>query len=334
LKSFGKAVNKPFEKVTKEDIENYLISIKGKQEQTKGNFKVLLKVFFKWLYKTKGDAYPEIVEWIKSSVKNARRTMPDELLTVEEVLSLVNAGNSLRDKALVFTLYDSACRIGELLNVRVKDIQSDNYGVLLNVTGKTGQRKIRLMNSVNTLILWVNNHPQKNDPNAYVFCSFNRSSYGNKLTQRTVYGLLEYLAQKTGLKKHIHPHLFRHSRLTELTKKGYPEMFLRHFAGWVAKSNMPEIYINLSAKDMDKMMLEKEGVKEFSKVELVEALKPIPCPRCSEVNSATNKYCSKCAMPLDQESIVGIERENAIKKAILNNPKIMELLEASLKTSP
>ena len=40
-------------------------------------------------------------------------------------------------------LYDSGCRIGELLTLRVKDIEYDDYGIRLTVNGKTGVRRVR-----------------------------------------------------------------------------------------------------------------------------------------------------------------------------------------------
>jgi len=332
LKMFCKEVRKSFEAITKEDMENFLISIKDCPEKTKSNMKVVLKKFFQWFYKMENKEYPEIVKWIKTSVKNARRKMPEELLTLKEVLDLANVSDNLRDKALVLVLYESAMRVGELIDLKIKDVVSDNYGILLTISGKTGMRKVRLVNSVNSLVLWLNNHPEKNNPDAYVFVSFNRYRYGKKLIIRSIQKILRTLKERTEIKKHIHPHLFRHSRLSELTRKGYPESFLRQFAGWTAKSNMPEVYIHLSAKNIDDMMLEKEGLKELNKLEIVNVLKPITCPKCSEINQATNKFCSRCATPLDEKSMKEIEAENRIKRVIMSNPKIMEMLEASLKT--
>lgn len=103
LKSFCRVVKKPFEDVTKEDLESYLLSIKDKPEKTKANFKGAIKTFFKWFYKTE-DSYPGIVRWINSSVKNARIKMPGDMLTQEEVLAIANASDNLRDRAMVLVL--------------------------------------------------------------------------------------------------------------------------------------------------------------------------------------------------------------------------------------
>ncbi|RLF00099.1 MAG: hypothetical protein DRJ59_07465 [Thermoprotei archaeon] len=44
--------------------------------------------------------------------------LSEELLTEEEVKRLVKHATNLRDKALILTLYESGCRIGELLSLR------------------------------------------------------------------------------------------------------------------------------------------------------------------------------------------------------------------------
>ncbi len=46
----------------------------------------------------------------------------------------------------------------------------DKYGAVLMVTGKTGDRRIRLVASTLTLQSWLNDHPIKNDPEAYLWC--------------------------------------------------------------------------------------------------------------------------------------------------------------------
>ncbi len=331
LKMFCKEVKKPFRQMTKKDIENYLISRKDRPEKTKYLMKVILKKFFQWFYKMEDKDYPDIVKWIKPSIRNAKKKMPEELLTPNEVLKIANASDNIRDKALVLTLYESACRIGEIINLKIKNVVSDDYGVILTVSGKTGMRKVRLINSSNILILWLNNHPYKNNPDSNVFVSFSHRTYGKKLTSKGIYDVLQKLAKRAGIKKKVHPHLFRHSRLSELTRKGYPESFLRQFAGWTPSSKMPEVYIHLSAKNIDEMMLKKEGLKEKKSKELVDVLKPIKCPKCSEINLATNRFCSRCATPLDEKSREEIFAENLIKKVIMTNPEIMKMIRISIE---
>jgi len=72
-------------------------------------------VFYRWLRKCE---HPEEVSWIRIKVKSAPK-LPEELLTVEEINKLVNAAEHVRDKAFILTLYESGCRIGELLALQI-----------------------------------------------------------------------------------------------------------------------------------------------------------------------------------------------------------------------
>ena len=59
----------------------------------------------------------------------------------------------------------------------------------------------------------------------------------------------------------------------------------------------------------------------------LSGLKPINCQRCDESNQATNKFCSRCGLPLDEEAMA-----NAIKKSLERNQAddvMDELLEDS-----
>ncbi len=80
-------VKRDFKKITKEDIENYFSSlgdIKPKTWTVKGSF---VKAFFRWLYNS--DEYPSIVKWIKTSTKNNNHKLPSDLLTMDEVKSMI-----------------------------------------------------------------------------------------------------------------------------------------------------------------------------------------------------------------------------------------------------
>ena len=85
---------------------------------------------------------------------------------------------------------DSGCRIGELLTLRIKNIQFDDYGGVLLVTGKTGQRRVRIIHSVQRLQTWLDQPPSHNNPEAVVFCSISNKSKGAQLSYEAVSRLL------------------------------------------------------------------------------------------------------------------------------------------------
>jgi len=150
LERIARWLNKPFLKVEKEDVMAFVqrIESNGYSEWTKHDYQLILKKFFKWLKKT--DDYPEEVEWVSTRVKN-NHMLPEEILTEDEVKKLVEAAYNLRDKAFILVLYESGCRIGEFLSLRLRNIQFDEYGAqlkdILHVMRVLGHKNIN-----NTLI--------------------------------------------------------------------------------------------------------------------------------------------------------------------------------------
>ena len=102
-----------------------------------------------------------------------QQKLPSELLNEEDITAMINHTTSLRNRAIIMSLYESGCRIGEFLKMRIKDITFDKYGCLMDVTGKTGGRRIRIVVSSAYLMEWVNKHPDKDNPEAFLWLKNN-----------------------------------------------------------------------------------------------------------------------------------------------------------------
>lgn len=91
----------------------------------------------------------------------------EHMLTEEEIKKLIDFAPSVQEKALIATLYESGCRIGELIFLKIGHVKFDDHGAQLFVTGKTGLRRVRVVASVPYLIEWLNKHPLKDDSEAF-----------------------------------------------------------------------------------------------------------------------------------------------------------------------
>ena len=118
----ARVTDKPFESLGRRDVERLVswINASDYSENTKRDYKIVLKKFYQWLRGCNEEEheYPEEVKWIKTRLKR-RRLLPQALLTPEEVKRLVNAAENPRDKAFILTHYESGCRIGETLSLRI-----------------------------------------------------------------------------------------------------------------------------------------------------------------------------------------------------------------------
>lgn len=321
-------LKKAYKNARKQDIEDFCIGLRegmrlrnetfltekgtyleqfGPYKQSSLNtYNAVVKKFYRWLYGLPKDEDPEITEWIRTREKTNNRKLPEDLLTAAEVKSIVEAATDPRDKAMMMVLYESGCRCGELLSLRVKSVRFDDYGAQIVVDGKTGMRRIRLIDAIPELRMWLNHHPLKDDPDAPLWINLKYSNFqalGPAGVERTI----RKLAKRAGITKRIHPHLFRHSRFTELAQH-FTESELRLLGGWSGRSDMIETYVHLAGRDIDKKMLELKGVA-IDKRDLSSPLEARKCPRCEEVNPHSARFCNRCTLPLDPKAAMELEEQ-------------------------
>ncbi|MCK5341861.1 MAG: tyrosine-type recombinase/integrase [Candidatus Heimdallarchaeota archaeon] len=321
--------NKKFEDINKNDIDAYIIDRRSRlKPKTVHNDIVDLRLFFKWFK-------PDNTFFVGIKTKQPKNRLPTtELLKQEDVTQMLTACENQRDRAFLIVLWDSGARVGEILNLNIRDVQLDKYGAVAIVDGKTGMRRLRLIDAVPDLQMWLNQHPQRNNPDAPLFVTSRK--YGGqpqRLDIRTVQNLVKTIADHAGIKKNVHCHGFRHGRLTDLVKLGFKESELRIIAGWSDESNMPAVYIHMSGDDVESKMLAAHGIIEENKEEVKDNLQPIECPRCKTKNAHDAKYCSTCSMVLDMKTAIDEDAEvNDLIKMVEEDPaKLIRVLKKGMQ---
>ncbi len=276
-----------FKKITKKDMIDFFEVWKDYKSPS---LKISVKAFYKWLY---GGTYPESVSWIKPHGFEKRK-LPEDLLAPDEIKKLADSTLNPRDRALILLLYESGCRAGELIGLNLKDVKFDEYGAVIILNGKTGMRRVRIIDCVPDLKTWLNNHPRAQDPNAPLFLEL-RGKFKNLGNHATLANIIKAAKRRAGINKRIYPHLFRHSRATHLAKD-FTEQELKIIFGWTGGSRMPATYVHLSGADIDKKMLEKRGIIENKTKEIASDLTPVVCKNCSCQNSSTARFCTQCGI--------------------------------------
>lgn len=341
LQKISTWLNKDFDKADKQDIMDLcnIIEKNGYSDWTKHDYRVCIKKFYTWLKNKDIDdidewGTPKEVKWIKIKAPKDSKKVPSDLLTPKDVQSLAEHTRNLREKALLLTLYESGARIGELLNLKIKDVTFDEYGAQLNLTGKTGYRKIRIIGSAPAISQWIQHeHPKRNNKETYLFCSINEGKEGEMLSYDATKKVLNRIAKRADFKKKINPHIFRHSRATELAEF-LNDAPLCNYMGWVQGSQMSRIYTHI--QDTDRLILEINGLVKKEKGERGQ-FKDVVCPRCSTKNPYGSKFCAQCSMGLDLKSIEGYDKtsKEAIKKIddTRNIEAIVEMVMKKLEDS-
>jgi integrase len=147
-------LKKDLEQATQKDLMQVVATIQGREDYspwTKQSYRSILKKFYKWLkygdnYQQRHE-YPKIVSWIVTNIKSKDKPKIEAsaLLAEEEIEKLLKVAVQPRDKAFISMLYELGARIGEIGNLRVKDVVKDKYSFIVNLRGKTGQRTPRIV---------------------------------------------------------------------------------------------------------------------------------------------------------------------------------------------
>ena len=333
LRTIAESFDKDFDQVTKKDVEDYVYRIERSDYSpwTKHDYKVVLKRFYKWLRKT-GDEYPEEVKWVKTTMKAKDEILPEDLLTEDEIMKMINACDSPRDRAFIITLYESGARIGELGTLRVGDVVFEESYSRLILKGKTGSRRVIVVASTPYLATWIQHHPLKNDVDAPLWVNLGTVNRHDAMSYPGLAKLLRVAAVKAKLNKKIHPHKLRHSRATYLASK-LTEAQMNQVFGWKQGSDMPSVYVHMSGRDTDDAML---GVYGLKKVEHEQSkMTPKICPRCQVSNVVDSKFCSKCGLALDVKAAAEIEdarsKADGIMDELMKDSEFRELLQRKMK---
>ncbi|MCK5171316.1 MAG: tyrosine-type recombinase/integrase [Bacteroidales bacterium] len=183
----------------------YLVKIKNisasYQRQIVGGF----KLFYKEIYKRD---IP--FEYLK--VERHESKLPI-VLSKNEVNRIVNSIKNIKHKALISLLYSSGLRIGELLNLKKTDIDSER--MVVHVKDAKG-KKDRYTILSNRILELLRNYYTEYRPKDYLF----EGQKGGKYSSESAGQLFKRALKRANIKKSATLHTLRHSFATHLLEDG------------------------------------------------------------------------------------------------------------------
>jgi integrase/recombinase XerD len=273
----------------------------------------------------------------KRKADKEEKVKASDLITREEFDKLIECIPKVsryptRDKAMLYVMYEFAARPSELLNMRLRDVEvNDNY-VRITTTGKTGVKTLTLVLSYKPLLEWLEMHPAKDDPNAYLWYSKSkgRVSY-NRLRM-----FVKELAKVAGIKKKkdVWLYLFRHSALTEY-EKTYGSAITEVYGNWVKGSPIRNRYIHLANSDQHNAVVKRYGLLDSKNSSSSNSnnnntiLEPIRCYRCNAINEPTAKVCYNCSLILDKRFALELSKKE--EEARKEKDDKVKMLESEVK---
>ena len=140
------------------------------------------------------------------------------VLSKNEIVELLEAAISLRDKLLLGLMYATGMRVSEVARVKFKDIDFDRNLINIWHAKHAVDRQVALPQSYRSLLRSLAGAAEKNP---YLFPSEQGRGRKNRhLSPRTIQRVLERTLQMTGIKKPATPHSLRHSFATHCFENG------------------------------------------------------------------------------------------------------------------
>jgi integrase len=205
--------DKSFAKMKREDIIAYINSLRKPDAQdpmhkwigTYNLYLMCIKRFFKWVYtpalEPKQRPKPQIIQNIPSlKRKEISIYKPSDLWTLEDDLLFLKWCPNKRDRCYHAISRDLSARPHEILGLKLKDIVfksvgSKQYAEVI-VNGKTGARHLPLIDSLPYIKEWSDQHPQRNNPEAYFICSHDRKAFAKQMSLKGLQYIYKQYSKK------------------------------------------------------------------------------------------------------------------------------------------
>lgn len=336
LRMIADMLGKDLGSLTKDDAEAFLASVNRRDEwspHTQRDYIRTFKQFYLWrqdedhrlengdeLGRREARKFYKYVK--KISTAHPRKVLDySGIITDEDARLLIKNGcqNAL-ERALVSFLHETGVRVGELLGVRIRDIERKGQYALVRVDGKTGERRVPIVQCVPWIEQWLREHPARENPDALLWVSTHNGHQGRALRHIGVLRMLARITEASGLHKRHNPHWFRHSRAT-INAARYSEQVLCKLMGWELGSKQVRTYVHMGAGQVEAAFKEQEGLQAPEEKRVFRMQECV----CGNTNTPDSRYCYSCGRPLSVGVMLQDEEQknNAIEEAMQEFAKIM-----------
>jgi|SRR3989344_595189 len=239
-------VKKDINEVNEQDIKDYFASLMDKNFSAKTIS--LKRAALKFLYD----------EILKKSIVNIKtpkiaRKLP-EILTRDEVKSLIENAKSEKSKLIIELLYSSGIRVSECVNLKLTDLNLQEKTGWVRA-GKGGKDRLLILSD--SFITRLNSFmPRFNSSNPYLF-----QTTKNHISVRNVQKIIQRAARKANINKSVSPHTLRHTLGTHLLDQGTDIRVIQQILGHNSL-NTTMLYTQVSAEQLRKVKSPLDSLNE------------------------------------------------------------------------
>ncbi len=234
--------------VTDKEIQDYLYFCKSNKNYSFSSMKQVIAAI-RYLYlKIFNKPVPKAlnIELRKPS------TLPT-VLSPKEISKILQVTKNIKHKAILLLIYSAGLRLGELLNLKICDI--DPESMKIHVRQSKGKKDRYIMLSENMLKL-LRDYYKIYKPKEFVVEGLN----GGKYSPKSVQSLFKRALKKAGIKKKASVHTLRHSFATHLLDEGTDIRYIQELLGH-KRLETTQIYTHVSSYSINKIKSPADKLK-------------------------------------------------------------------------
>lgn len=243
LRKLQNVFYKPVSTITTADIKMFMYSEAEKKSPSSMNtFMTPIKLFFSWLQNEEF-----IIKNPCASIKPVKE--PKRMrkpLTEEQVEQLRDSMLTRREKAILEFFLSTGCRLSEVLNVKIKELDFNNKTLLVIGKGNK-ERKVYFTERCKRALL--NYLKDRKDNCEYLFVTDRKPC--RKLSTRGMEVIVNKMQIKSGLDRNIHPHIFRHTFATHALRSGMKPEVIQQILGHEDVGITLKVYAKLAESDVE-----------------------------------------------------------------------------------
>ena len=239
--------NKPLSRIRQADLKAYWLACKTEYGWGSATLRISysgIKLFF---------FITLVRKWkIFSQIKWQREESLPTVLSTKEVKRIICNLPTLQSKVFYLTLYSLGLRLQEAMTLQVGDIDKDRKVVHIR-NGKGGRDRVIPLPTVTLRGLRAYYQTHRNP--TWIFPALgqnmgrNAQAAAKPVSSSGVQGALRRTVKKLGIRKHVHPHVFRHSYATHMLEANVPIHHVQVLLGHKdLKSTMVYLHVTTRAK--------------------------------------------------------------------------------------
>jgi site-specific recombinase XerD len=165
------------------------------------------------------------------------------VISKKDVSNMINSISNLKHKCIVSLLYASGLRLNELLNLKIKDIDSSRMIIFVRA-GKGNRDRYTILGE--SILTDLREYYKIYEPKDYLF----EGASGGKYTHTSVQMTVKRAAKNAGILKKVTPHTLRHSFATHLLENGTDLRYIQSLLGH-SSSTTTEIYTHVAVNTFE-----------------------------------------------------------------------------------